>query len=87
MVYDAGDNSYWLHGAVLLEKLTGSQLVKQLPTFYETRRIITALTNVRHLSLSRAISNQSIPHIPFPEDPYSENVTKKLLSQEEYIAK
>jgi hypothetical protein len=37
---------------VLLEKLTGSQLVKKFPAFYGTRRFITAFTNARHLSLS-----------------------------------
>ena len=37
---------------VLLEKLTGSQLVKKLPTFYGTRRFITAFTRARQLSLS-----------------------------------
>ena len=39
---------------VLLEKLTGLQLVKKFPTFYGTRRFITALTSVHHLSLSCA---------------------------------
>ena len=37
---------------VLLEKLTGFQLVKKFPTFYGTRRFITAVTSARHLSLS-----------------------------------
>ena len=32
---------------VLLEKLTGLQLVKKFTTFHETRRFITALTSVR----------------------------------------
>ena len=36
---------------VLLEKLTGLQLVKKFPAFHGTRRFITALTSVRHLSL------------------------------------
>ena len=36
---------------VLLEKLTGFQLVKKFPAFHETRRFITALTSVRQLSL------------------------------------
>jgi len=45
---------------VLLEKLTGLQLVKKLPTVHGTRRFITALTNVRHLSLSWASPIQSI---------------------------
>ena len=37
---------------VLLEQLTGLQLVKKFPAFYGTRRFITALTSARHLSLS-----------------------------------
>ena len=45
---------------VLLEKLTGLQLVKKLPAFHGTRRFITALTSVRHLSLSWASPIQSI---------------------------
>ena len=48
---------------VLLEKLTGLQLIKKIPAFHGTRRFITALTSVRHLSLSRASPIQSIyPH-------------------------
>ena len=48
---------------VLLEKLTGLQLVKKFPVFYGTRRFITALTSFRHLSLSWASPNQSTyPH-------------------------
>ena len=48
---------------VLLEKLTGLQLVKKFPTFHGTRRFITARTSVRHLSLSWASPIQSIyPH-------------------------
>ena len=45
---------------VLLEKLTGLQLVKKLPAFHGTRRFITALTSVRHLSLCWASPIQSI---------------------------
>jgi hypothetical protein len=37
---------------VLLEKLTGSQLVKKFPAFYGHRRFITAFTSTRQLSLS-----------------------------------
>jgi len=37
---------------VILEKLIGSQLVKKCPAFYRTQMFITALTSVRHLSLS-----------------------------------
>ena len=41
----------------------GLQLVKKFPEFYGTRRFITALTSVRHLSLSRASPIQSTyPH-------------------------
>ena len=48
---------------VLLEKLTGLQLVKKFPAFHGTRRFITALTSVRHLALSWASPIQSIyPH-------------------------
>ena len=47
----------------LLEKLTGLQLVKKFPAFHGTRRFITALTSVRHLSLSWANPIQSTyPH-------------------------
>ena len=45
---------------VLLEKLTGLQLVKKFPAFHGTRRFITALTSVHHLSLSWASPIQSI---------------------------
>ena len=48
---------------VLLEQLTGLQLVKKFPAFHGTRRFITSLTSVRHLSLSWASPIQSIyPH-------------------------
>ena len=48
---------------VLLERLTGLQLVKKFPAFHGTRRFITALTSVRHQSLSWASPIQSIyPH-------------------------
>ena len=51
---------------VLLEKPTGLQLVKKFPAFHGTRRFITALTSVRHLSLSWASPIQSIhPHSTF----------------------
>ena len=51
---------------VLLEKLTGFQLVKKFPAFRGTRRFITALTSVRYLSLSWASPIQSIyPHPTF----------------------
>jgi len=48
---------------VLLEKLNGLQLVKKFPAFHGTRRFITALTSVRHPSVSWASPIQSIyPH-------------------------
>ena len=49
---------------VLLEKLPGFQLLKKFPAFYATRRFITTLTSVRHLSLSWASSNQSVTQHP-----------------------
>ena len=49
---------------VLLEKLTGLRLVKKFPAFYGTWRFITALTSVRHLSLSWASPIQSIYQHP-----------------------
>ena len=48
----------------LLEKLTGSQLVKKFPAFYGTRRFITAFTNARRLSLSWPSSIHSMPPHP-----------------------
>ena len=48
---------------VFLKKLTGLELVKKFPAIHGTRRFITALTSVRHLSLSWARPIQSIyPH-------------------------
>jgi len=44
--------TYLLNEAVLLEKLTGSQLVKKFHAFYGTQRFITAFTSAHHLSLS-----------------------------------
>jgi len=49
---------------VLLEKLTGLQLVKKFPAFHGTRWLITALTSVRHLSPSWASPIQSIYRHP-----------------------
>ena len=49
---------------VLLEKLTGLQLVKKFPAFHGTRRFITALTSFHHLSLSWASPIQSIYQHP-----------------------
>ena len=47
----------------LLQKLTGLHLVNKFPAFHGTQRFITALTSVRHLSLSWSNPIQSIyPH-------------------------
>jgi hypothetical protein len=46
---------------VLLEKLTGFQLVKKFPKFYGKRMFITAFASARQLSLSWASSIQSMP--------------------------
>jgi hypothetical protein len=46
---------------IILEKLTGPQLVKKFPAFYATRRFITAFTTARQLSLTSARSIQSTP--------------------------
>jgi hypothetical protein len=62
-------SSYLLTYLLHLGKLTGLQLAKKFPAFYETRRFIKAFTSVRHLYLSLASSIQSIPHTPLREDP------------------
>ena len=49
---------------VLLEKLTGFQLVKKFPAFYGTQWFIITYARVRHLSLSWVRSIQSVPPIP-----------------------
>jgi hypothetical protein len=49
---------------VLLEKLTGFQLVKKFPEFYGIRRFMTAITSVRQLSLFWASSIQPMPPHP-----------------------
>ena len=49
---------------LILEKLTGSQPVKKFPTFYGTRRFITAFRSARQLSLSSASSIQCVPPHP-----------------------
>ena len=49
---------------VLLQKLTGIQLVKKFPAIYGTWRFITTFTSAHHLSLSWASLIQSIPPHP-----------------------
>jgi len=52
--YQIWDVTYLLipFSRVLLEKVTGSQLVKKFSAFYGTLKFITAFTRARHLSLS-----------------------------------
>ena len=57
---------------VLLEKLAVLQLVKKFPAFDETRRFITALTSVLHLTLSLDIPMQST-------DPYHTSCRSILI--------
>jgi hypothetical protein len=52
------------HSTVLLEKLTGLQLVKKFPTCYGTRRFITAFTSACRRSLSWASLIHSTPPHP-----------------------
>ena len=61
---------------VLLEKLTGLQLVKKFPTFYGTRKFITALTSVLgqpnpvHIPTSHLLEiNSNIIHPSTPRSP------------------
>jgi len=49
---------------VLLEKITGFQLVKKFPAFFGTLSYITAFTSDRQLSLSWASSIQSMTSHP-----------------------
>ena len=48
---------------VLPEQLTDLQLVKKFPAFHRTWRFITALTSIRHLSLSWASPILSTSHL------------------------
>jgi len=47
---------------VLLQKLTGLQLVKKFPAFYGTRRFITTFTRARQLSSILSQLNP-VPHL------------------------
>jgi hypothetical protein len=57
---------------ILLEKLTGFQLVKKFAAFYGTRRFITAFTRARLVSLFWARSVHYLPPPPTAllKDPY-----------------
>ena len=56
---------------VLLEQLTGLQLVKKFPAFHGTRRFITALTCVRLPSLPTSYLLENHPNIIHPSTPRS----------------
>jgi hypothetical protein len=53
--------TYLLHGAVLLEKLTGFQLLKKLPAFYKSRRFITAFISL-HDTTANTNENWTVYH-------------------------
>ena len=72
---------------VLLEQLTGLQLVKKFPAFHRTRRFITTLTSIHYLSLSWASPIQSTypshlleihPNIIHPSTPRSPQLSLSL---------
>ena len=55
---------------VLLEKLTGLQLVKKFSTFYGTRRFITAAQEPTTCPYPGPARSSPYPHIPLPEDSF-----------------
>jgi hypothetical protein len=54
---------------VLLEKLTGLQLIKKFPAFYRTQRFITTFTSACQLLYPEPAQSSPYPHNPIPEDP------------------
>jgi hypothetical protein len=50
--------------STLLVNLTVPQLVKNFTAYYRTQRFIASFSNIRHLSIPRATSIQSIPPHP-----------------------
>jgi len=62
---------------ILLQKLTGFQLVKKFSAFHGTRRFISVFTSAHHLSLSWASSIQSMP--PHPNSCRSILILSSLL--------
>jgi hypothetical protein len=74
-----------VYSRVLLQKLTGSQLVKKFPAFYWTRRFITAFTSARHLSLSWASSVQSLA-IQATQTQYPNAVVRFLIISVRHVS-
>ena len=56
--------TYWLTSwsRVLLQKLTGFQVVKKFPAFYGGRSLITAVTSAHHLSSWTSSIQSMLPH-------------------------
>jgi hypothetical protein len=65
---------------VLLEKLTGSQVVKKFPAFYGTQRFISIFTNSHHLSLSWAA------HYPYRDKMGQISLECQEVTQQNFIA-
>jgi hypothetical protein len=59
----AGLGIHVLTNSRLLEKPTVAQLLKNFPTFYGTRRLITVFTRARHWSI---LSQMNPVHTPSP---------------------
>ena len=55
---------------VLLQKLTGLQLVKNFPAFYGTRRFITAFTSAATCPYPEPHQSSPCFLIPLPADPF-----------------
>jgi len=55
---------------VLLEKLTGFQLVNKFPTFYGTRRFITAFTDPATCPYPEPARSSPYSHIPLTDNPF-----------------
>jgi hypothetical protein len=69
MSHRDNNSTYLLHGAVLLEKLTGLQLVKKFPAMYGTQRFITAFISAVHFLYSEPAQSSPYPHILLFKEP------------------
>ena len=58
------------YNRVLLEKLTGSQLVKIFPAFYETEYSLPSSQKPATCTYPEPDQSSPYLHIPLPEDPY-----------------